>query len=310
MAAVLSQIKACFWPVRMSMPQQTLDLHLREILRRGNGPKPQVSIVATFHREGLYAQWMLDGFSRARAHAQAHGVGIEMICVLDAPDEDTRTVVLAHSVIAENDTVLVVQSADAGTNRNIGASFARADFIGMVDGDDYVSEAWITKAYEQLQTYGASAAVHPEYVVSFGTEHSLTKLIDQRYDDFPLAACIATHPWVCTVLAHRVIFEKVPYQPTRSHETGFGYEDWHWNLEVLSKGVVHILASETALYYRRKPVSVLSQETKHKSLVRPSAFFEFPEFWRSGFGLIDEFRLLSKDIPQVYSLRNKMRSVA
>lgn len=292
------------------MSKQAIAPYLKEILRRGDGPRPEVSMVATFHREGLYAQWMLDGFARTRAHAQMHGIQVELVCVLDAPDEDTRSIVMGHREVGPYDTVLVVQSADAGTNRNVGVGFARADFVGMVDGDDYVSEAWIKRAYELVKAHGASVAVHPEYVVSFGTRHSLTKLIDQRYDDFPLAACMTSHPWVCTVLAHRVLFEMTPYQPTSSHETGFGYEDWHWNLEVLSKGVVHILAPETALYYRRKPVSVLSQELKRMSLVRSSAFFEFPERWQTGFDLIEEFQAFSRAIPQVFSLSTQMGPVA
>lgn len=191
-----------------------------------------------------------------------------------------------------------VVTGDPATNRNIAIAHAAGEYIAIVDGDDYYSEAWLTQGFALAASYGASVVVHPEYVVSFESQHVLARLIDQRECNYDLASCFAVHPWGPTAIAHSIIFKTTPYLPTRARETGFGYEDWHWNLEVLAKGVWHVLASDTALYYRRKMTSVLVSETSSGAIVRSSAFFERPELWDSGFPLSEDFRRFVKAYPE------------
>lgn len=268
------------------------------ILRYGDGKASiDVSIVITFHREGLLAKWMLDGFRRVRAHAENAGLRTQLVLVLDNPDDDTLGLVCNHSILVHNDWVLKTQTGDPGTNRNIGVAYAGGEYIGVADGDDYYSERWVTAGHALASRYGASVVVHPEYVVSFESQHVLARLVDQRDGTYPLASCLLVHPWVCAAIAHSAIFKTTPYLPTNVRETGFGFEDWHWNLEVLAKGVWHVLAQDTALYYRRKKTSVLTSESAQRAVIRPTAFFDRPECWNGGFSLIDELKTYAKIDP-------------
>lgn len=273
---------------------------LKEVLHcAGEQTEIDVSLVVTFHREGLLASWTLQGLQTMRQHAQEKGLSVQLIAMLDRPDADTLELVKGHPALGSQDWVLRVDAGDPGTSRNVGVLFAQGNAIGVVDGDDFCSPAWIWAAHHLVQDYGSSVVVHPEYIVSFEKQHVLHRQVDQRVDTFPLAACVATHPWGSMVMAHALIFKTTPYQPTRAQETGFGYEDWHWNLEVLSKGVLHICAAETAHYYRRRVGSVLHRETAHRALLRPSGFFDSPEDWQNGFALCDAYRAHAHRMPQL-----------
>jgi hypothetical protein len=270
------------------------------VLQYGDGKgRFDISIVITFHREGLIAKWMLDGFRRVRSHAENAGLKVQLVCVLDNPDEDTLGLVCNHPILMHNDWALRTQTGDPATNRNIGIAYSSGEYIGIVDGDDYYSENWVTDGHALASHYGASVVVHPDYVVSFESQHVLARLVDQRNGHYSLASCMLIHPWGPTAIAHSVIFKTTPYLSTHANETGFGFEDWHWNLEVIAKGVWHVLAPNTALYYRRKKTSVLVSESTSGAIVRPSAFFDRPEFWEGGFPLSDEYRQYAKINPMI-----------
>ncbi|MDA8190801.1 MAG: glycosyltransferase [Gammaproteobacteria bacterium] len=237
-----------------------------------------ISVVVTFHNENLLAKWMLEGFARTRQYAEDQGLAIEMICVLDTANEDTTAIVTNHPSLRETDTVVRVANRDLATSRNDGVRAATGEYVSIVDGDDYYSKEWLVRARARAREASDQAVVHPEYVVSFGTVHSLTKVIDQERDDYPLASCFKIHPWISTAFARAHIFRETPY--TRCDAVaGYGYEDWHWNLETVAAGHRHITAPETALYYRRKAASMLTHHVQRGVTIRPSAFFRSPEKW-------------------------------
>ncbi len=115
--------------------------------------------------------------------------------------------------------------------------------------------------------------VHPEFIVSFGHLQSVCRIVDQSTAPFPTAALLKTHPWNAQGFAPTELYRAVPYQSASVAE-GFGYEDWHWNLEVMSRGVIHVTAPETAIFYRRKANSMLTEYAAAAVLIRPSQFFE------------------------------------
>jgi hypothetical protein len=258
-----------------------------------------VTLVVTFHREGLLASWTLQGLQLARQHAEEQGLGVQIVALLDRPDADTLEIVRQHAVWRAPDWLLQVDAGDPGTTRNVGVLFAQGQTIGVIDGDDFCSPSWIVRAHALAQQYGASVVVHPEYIISFGVQYVQHRLIDQRYDAFPLSACVTVNPWSIMSAAHALIFKTTPYQSTRARDTGFGFEDWHWNLEVLSKGVLHVCAPQTAHYYRRRAGSVLQQETAQATLSRPSRFFEDPQKWSTGFALCEAYRPYARQLPEL-----------
>jgi len=171
------------------------------------------------------------------------------------------------------DLVLKVQCGDLGLARNIGFAAARGEFSCNFDGDDLFSANWITAALHRATQAGKPAVVHPQLVVNFDRIQSVCRLIDQSDGRFADAALLKTHPWIANGLAPASLYRDVPYQQAGVAE-GFGYEDWHWNLEVMAHGFVHVTAPETAIFYRRKAESMLTSYVASKVVIRPSRFFE------------------------------------
>jgi hypothetical protein len=118
--------------------------------------------------------------------------------------------------------------------------------------------------------------VHPAIVASFGAQYSLLKVLNQESDVVANEILLTHNPWGSSILVAKRAIEECPYQRANVKETGFGYEDWHWNLEMLARGYIFVTAPDTALYYRRNPDSMAARMARANAIVRPSAFFRRP----------------------------------
>lgn len=245
---------------------------------------PVISAVVTFHNEGLLAHKALLGLERVRSYAEARGISVELVTVLDCADTETERVVKSSSVLRGSDQVMTVSNGDVGASRNSGIAIARGSYIGIFDGDDYYSNNWLHQALAVADKKGGELIVHPEYTITFGTDHNVSVVWDM--DDnkkYSLSSCFSVHPWVSCSFGKKEIYLRYPYHRTDPIKTGFGYEDWHWNLELVSQGVRHVTAKETALFYRRKAISMLTKMDSIEVIIRPSNFFNRTENWRLGF---------------------------
>ena len=241
---------------------------------------PLVSAVVTFHGEGLLAHKSLLGLERLRVFAESRGILVELIAVLDFADSETTRVVSSSPVIRANDKVIKVCNADPGISRNSGISIASGKYISIFDGDDFYSETWICKALEVSLCKIGSVIVHPEHTVSFGAVHAVSEVWDMDDNkNYSLANAFTLHPWISCSFGEKDLYIKSPYQRADTKTTGFGYEDWHWNLELISQGVRHVTAKETALYYRTKLSSRFTDQNGSKSILRPSNFFNQTKKW-------------------------------
>jgi glycosyltransferase involved in cell wall biosynthesis len=241
-----------------------------------------ISAVATFHAEGLTAHRTLLGLERVRRYADQHGLIVQFVLVLDSADSETRRVIFSSSVLREADQIVEVGNLDLGASRNSGVAAARGDFIGIFDGDDFYSENWLVGALSTAKSKKGEVVVHPDYIVCFESICSIGRTLDMDRDpSYPLANCFSVHPWISCSVAKRQIYLDHPYLRTDTKNTGFGFEDWHWNLELLSDGVRHVVAPDSALFYRRKASSMLVDQLANKAIVRPNRFFAEPDNWES-----------------------------
>jgi len=243
---------------------------------------PHVSGVVTFHNESIVAHRTLLGLERVRRHSEQQGINVELIAVLDNADSETIRIVSSCPVLRDSDQILVVENSDLGLSRNNGINAANGSFIGFFDGDDYYSANWLTQAVHTIRHKENEVAVHPEYQISFGKMHCIARPPDMDQEkNYPLVTCLTTHPWTSCVFARKDTFLTYPYERTQVKNTGFGFEDWHWNLELVAAGIKHISALGTAHYYRRKPSSVLTEQVQNGAIIRPSRFFSPDAEWIS-----------------------------
>lgn len=241
--------------------------------------RPNISQIVTFHSEGVLAHFTLSSLMRVREYASLQKIPIEFVLTLDNADELTTRIVKNHPLVTKGDQIISVNHGDLPSSRNSGIGVARGEYVGTMDGDDHYSANWPTAALQIATTMETPVVIHPELCVSFGATHSVARLVDMTKDSFPLAACISHHPWVSCSFGLRKLYVEHPYQPTNVKETGFGYEDWHWNAELLAHGVKHVCAPKTALFYRRKAESMVMSMVATGAIIRPSSFFDRVELW-------------------------------
>ncbi len=243
---------------------------------------PTIDAIVTFHSEGIVAHRTLLGLNRLRDHAAKAGIRVGIIAVLDSADGDTREIVINSPLLGSGDQIIEVSNGEAGLSRNDGIRASRSDYVGIFDGDDYYSANWLTEALATSCSRSGNVIVHPEYQISFGTIHCIARSIDMdETPDYPLANCLTVNPWGVCSFGRRELYLQCPYHSLEFKEKGFGFEDWHWNLEVLSQGMRHVTALGTCHFYRRKPVSALTSQMAGGAVIKPGAFFLHDQPWWS-----------------------------
>lgn len=240
---------------------------------QSNKESVDVSLVVTFHSEGILAHSTLNSIERCREYAEKTGISTEYVWVLDSVDKETQAVLLAHPTNSKNVKIIHVDFLDSGASRNAGITAASGKAIAILDGDDYFSTNWIERAWNTLKEYGAETILHPEMVINFGTESAYGWQIEQFSEYYDKSGLLMSNYWTSWSFALRSVYEHCPYVTTRTAKTGFGYEDWHWNCETTADGFQHRLVSGTIGFYRKKKVSRVSLETSLSAIIPRSRLF-------------------------------------
>ncbi len=239
-----------------------------------------ISQIITFHSERVLAHFSLSGLVRMREFSQNRNIALEFVLVLDKADTFTTRIVKNHPLITQLDQIIEVNHGDVGLSRNMGINLARGDYIGIMDGDDFYSANWPVEALDVVRNATSQVVVHPELCISFGAACSVLRLLDMNKEHLSPAACLTTNPWVPCSFATKEIYTNHPYASTYVHDTGYGYEDWHWNVSTLAENIKHVCAPQTAYFYRRKKIgSLLEAQSSAGAIFRPSKFLDQVEGW-------------------------------
>ena len=232
-----------------------------------------VSLLITFHCEGVLAHSTLNSVERCRKYAETAGITTEYVWVLDAVDDLTREVLMAHPAAEGNVQIVEVNHCDLGASRNSGIQAARGTAMAILDGDDYFSTNWIERAWFYLKEYGDKAILHPECVVNFGAHSAYCWQVDQGGQYYDHDGLLVNNFWTSWTFAKRSLYLASPYSVTRPLQTGFGYEDWHWNCETIAGGYEHRLVWGTVGFYRRKKHSLVTSTSASGAIMPPTRLY-------------------------------------
>lgn len=234
-----------------------------------------ISAVLTFHRERQMAAATLHAVERMRRFAEARGLRVQLVMTLDGGDNETEQVITAHPSIRDGDELHHVQLFDLSLCRNYAVEHARGEFIAVLDGDDLFSENWLAEAVACVVEHGISAIAHPRLMIAFGTWNAYWEQLDQTDPRFLTETLMSLNHWNACSVARREVFTRCPYVVARVGESGFGFEDWHWNCETIAHGYVHHAVADTFRLERRKAEGSLNMaHQSHAAILRPSAFFD------------------------------------
>lgn len=240
-----------------------------------NTALPDVSVVVTFHREGLLAHQSLLSLSRCRAAAERAGITVEVIATLDRSDAETGRVVCTYDQPGRPDVVIPLDVGDLGLARNQAVQHARGHWVMICDGDDYLSENFIIHCLGCARKGDKDAILHAELVILFDGWNAISWQAGDDAPDFDPACLLVCNPWNSCSFARRSIYLAMPYALARPGESGFGFEDWHWNCETLAAGHPHRVAPGTVHYVRRKRLDSLNAaHAGHYALIPRTRLFD------------------------------------
>ena len=229
-----------------------------------------ITAVINLHREGLLAHASLLSIAQAKIRAESAGIGVEMVAVLDDPDEITKAVV--QNCDLGSLRTIEVHEGDLGAARNRGVHEAKGHWVAFLDADDLWGENWLVAAYAAATRDPREIVWHPEVNLYFGLNLHLFRHIDMEDPSFEALSLLLDNYWTSLCFARRALFLEIPYRKT-SLTDQIGYEDWAWNMETIGAGLLHKIVSGTAHAIRVKPHSLLEQTRGAVALPHSSELF-------------------------------------
>ena len=241
-----------------------------------------VSLVLNLHREGKYLFRTLSSLREAIFYASIHGVVVEVVIVLDQPDDITKNAVKSCDLSSiDHIQIIEVDHGSLGLSRNDGVKKARGRYVRLSDGDDLVSFNLLYSMYFLLERLGPRAILIPEWLFVFGEPY-----IRIRYEDkktiTPLSM-IDKHPFVSQIFFDRSLFEVLNFQDMRL-SSKYAYEDWHFATEAIARGYEYYIAKDTVLFHRQRQDGLLSmadsisvRQISPSTLFTPSVFKKLGE---------------------------------
>lgn len=240
--------------------------------------QPSVAVNITTHTEGYYLHKTLKSVAAAVSRAEENNITCYVNINLDNPDEITKMIANEFKLVGKV-TRYVNQFGDLASSRNFLIEKSKSDYVLFWDGDDLFTENFIVEAVEAAEEYGRPCVVSAENIIKFGkqidtsifrpgstTQHSSIK-----------TALFETNLYISQNLVSREILDHCKYQPNRK---GYGFEDWHWNTQVVALGYEFLVAANTSFFYRQKPddQSLLKKSLNESFILRKTPLFNPDNF--------------------------------
>lgn len=141
---------------------------------------------------------------------------LEIIVVDDCSTDSSLSVVQSYSIqdnrirVIKNNTNLGV-----GISRNIGLSYAKGDYIMVVDGDDTITEKFIEQLYELSISNNADIVTGKMLLLDYAPRFKKQYVLNEekvRYIN------TEGYTFICNKLIKRTLFDKVQYCEKRYAE--------------------------------------------------------------------------------------------
>jgi len=232
-----------------------------------------ISLILNLHDEARFLRRTMMSIIEAVQYARGQKISIELVVVLDKPDQATKSWVTSNS-FQEFDgyKIVTVNNGSLGLSRRDGVSHASGEFIATCDADDLVSYNMFSELYFSAKSTNRPAVVVPQYLYAFGDKFHLVEYFGT--DKVSKLAFFSGHPYISRIFASAELFAKISYVDA-AVASGFAYEDWHFNCEALSLGWEFISAKDTVFFYRQRPNSLLQLSNERSTKQTPySSYFD------------------------------------
>jgi len=232
-----------------------------------------LTVAVTAHNEGLIAHKTMRSILEAAKKLEEKNISYEILIHIDNGDEITKNYFKRYQQMP-NMQIFENSFGDPGPSRNFLVAKANGTYISILDGDDLISDNWLILAYELLKSQKEEVIVHPEGILTFGTEVSnvltlQTETLPREKDTIVL---LGENRWCAILMAKTETILRFPYR----HLTGgYSHEDYVFNIETTEAGIRHLIAKKTVLFYRRSKNSRLSSSNNGNLIIPYMGLFDF-----------------------------------
>ena len=188
---------------------------------------------------------------------------IEIICVNDGSTDNSLKILNYYQNKDLRIKIVNQKNSGPGKSRNTGIKIAKGDFIGFVDGDDWVDKNYFEKLYNAAIKYNCEISagdfyrqgkilktkkLNYKYMKAFYTP---TEKINQAF--------IPKHNYVWNKIYKREKLLSMPF-PENCY-----YEDMRWLIKIIYNLNGFVTVPNTFYYYRKNQGSIVTQKTiKHQ----------------------------------------------
>lgn len=215
---------------------------------------PALTAVVTAHTEGRLLRPTLRSVENALRAVIEAGDAAELLILCDNPDAAT----LAEAGRWRDRTDLpftvrveTVDVGESGAARNAGSALAGGEYIAFIDGDDLISEEYLASAIRILRETSEPTVLHPEYVISFGARSLAWKVDSASSPEVTYRNLVRHNLWPASSVAHASTYRTVQYRSLAA-ATGYGPEDWTWNIDTVIAGFRHDIVPDSVFFYRAR----------------------------------------------------------
>lgn len=200
---------------------------------------PLVSVIIPCYNHGIYLEETIDSVLKS-------SYGNYEIIVVDDMSTDTLTQQVLNGLNKPKTRILCNHHKGVANARNTGIKDARGKYILPLDADDKISDQYISKAVEVLES-------NPNMGIVYAKARYFGKKIGEwKLPSYSVERILASNIIFCTAFFRKEDWERIKgYKP----DIPYGKEDWEFWLSIIELGREVYCLPGIHFYYRKSAVS-------------------------------------------------------
>lgn len=188
---------------------------------------------------------------------------IQLILINDGSTDNSLKICNHYKTLDKRIIVIDKENEGVSATRNYGISVAEGDYIGFVDSDDHIEEGMYETLVKRIKDDNSEVAALTAYTINSVDNNKLllrnNSINSSTALDYLLKLAFPTSLWA-------YLYKKAIIQDTRLNEELHFFEDFEFNLRILTKAKKISLCSDKFYNYITNEGSINSQRINDKKV--------------------------------------------
>lgn len=246
--------------------------------------EPKISIIVPVYNAGKYLKKCLDSIINQTF------TNIEVIVVNDGSTDESRLICDRYAKKDHRIKVIHKKHAGVSDSRNIGINHAQGDYIGFVDGDDYIQQDMYKRLYElcidtksDISICRLGREIDGKIINHNKIQKGDMKLFDNQTAISELFKGVLYRFSLCNKLFHKRCFDDIHFPEGRIHE------DLATTYRLFSQAKQSVFINQLLYIYVKQENSILTTKYHEKRMDSLIAWEEIIPFMNENYDeLLDD----------------------